>query len=547
MKNNQDINYFMYCRKSSEDSARQVQSIENQKEIMSKLAHDMGLNVVDIFTESRSAKEPGNRPRFEKMLERIRDGDANGILCWKIDRLSRNPVDSGTLQWMLQKQIIKSIQTIDREYQPEDNALILAVESGVANQYILDLRKSSMRGTQRKLQQGWRPGVAPLGYLNEKDDQGLGIVVPDPERYDLVRRLWDFMLTGSYTIPQLFYISSDEWGLRTRKMRRQGGKAVSLSGLHRIFTNDFYTGSFTYSGELYEGKHKPMISLNEFDRVQQILGRKGKPRAQSHNFAFTGFIRCGECGCSITAEKKTKYIKSTGKTKSYVYYRCTKKRRELHCSQSTCVREEELETQMSTELKKITILPEFRDWALEVLGTEHKKEVETRSKLYESQQKALRDAQGHLDSLTDMRIKKLLTDDEYLLKRDQIKDEIKRLKHEVVDTESRAEHWLELTEQTFNFATYARVHFNETEDLQLKKQIMMALGSNPTIQDGKLSIELSEWLVPIAEGYPALEMQFRTLEPTKNGQDKRKMNAIASVHSSWLGGRDSNPRPIGYT
>jgi len=330
-------------------------------------------------------------------------------------------------------------------------------------------------------------------------------------------------------------------------MRRQGGKAVSLSGLHRIFTNDFYTGSFTYSGELYEGKHKPMISLNEFDRVQQILGRKGKPRAQSHNFAFTGFIRCGECGCSITAEKKTKYIKSTGKTKSYVYYRCTKKRRELHCSQSTCVREEELETQMSTELKKITILPEFRDWALEVLGTEHKKEVETRSKLYESQQKALRDAQGHLDSLTDMRIKKLLTDDEYLLKRDQIKDEIKRLKHEVVDTESRAEHWLELTEQTFNFATYARVHFNETEDLQLKKQIMMALGSNPTIQDGKLSIELSEWLVPIAEGYPALEMQFRTLEPTKNGQDKRKMNAIASVHSSWLGGRDSNPRPIGYT
>ena len=141
----------------------------------------------------------------------------------------------------------------------------------------------------------------------------------------------------------------------------------------------------------------------------------------------------------------------------------------------------------------------------------------------------------------------MLTDDEYLLKRDQIKDEIKRLKHEVVDTESRAEHWLELTEQTFNFATYARVHFNETEDLQLKKQIMMALGSNPTIQDGKLSIELSEWLVPIAEGYPALEMQFRTLEPTKNGQDKRKMNAIASVHSSWLGGRDSNPRPIGYT
>jgi hypothetical protein len=127
MKSKNNLKYFMYCRRSSEDDSKQVQSIDEQTERLTILTNDLGLNLVEVLTESRSAKKPGNRPVFDEMLERIENGEADAILCWQINRLSRNPVDSGKIQWLLQKGILKSIQTIDREYLPSDNALILSI------------------------------------------------------------------------------------------------------------------------------------------------------------------------------------------------------------------------------------------------------------------------------------------------------------------------------------------------------------------------------------------------------------------------------------
>ena len=152
---NNTIKYFVYARKSSESDERQIQSIDDQVKIMKDLATDFKLSITDVFTESKSAKEPQGRAIFEGMLRRIQDGEAQGILTWKIDRLSRNPIDSARIQWMLQKELIQSIHTVGREYCSEDNALIFSVETSMANQYIRDLSKNVKRGLQSKLEKGW--------------------------------------------------------------------------------------------------------------------------------------------------------------------------------------------------------------------------------------------------------------------------------------------------------------------------------------------------------------------------------------------------------
>ena len=113
-----------------------------------------------------------------------------------------------------------------------------------------------------------------------------------------------------------------------------------------------------FKGETNPGMHEPMITLQEFDALQEILGRKGKPRPKTHRFAFTGLIRCGECGCMFTAETKKG---------QYTYYHCTRKRRDVDCSQRYNVREEDLESYIEGLLNGFTIFPEFRDWALEAL------------------------------------------------------------------------------------------------------------------------------------------------------------------------------------
>ena len=314
------IKYFIYARKSQEGEERQVQSIPDQLRENEATAKRYGIKVIDVLTEEGSAKEPNKRPIFDEMLERIKKGEANGIICWNLNRLSRNPVDSGKLQWMLQQGLIQSILTPSREYKPTDNAIIFSVESGGANQFILDLKVGVRRGLNSKVAKGQAPILAPLGYLNTKHEiRGENFIIKDPERYELVKKAWSLMLTGEYTIPKLLEIVNDDWGLKTRKYKKRGGGPVNKSTMYGIFTNIFYTGLYLYKGQIENGKHEQMVTIEEFDRMQMILGKYGRPRAKSHIFTYTGTMLCGECGSAITACTKTKLVITKNELKDYTF------------------------------------------------------------------------------------------------------------------------------------------------------------------------------------------------------------------------------------
>lgn len=537
-KETSKVRYFLYARKSSESEDRQVQSIDDQINRLKRLANDLHLQIVEIITEAKSAKKPNNRPIFDEMLRRIEKGEADGILTWSINRVSRNPIDSGKISWLLQQGVLKSIQTIDRQYLPDDNVLLLNVESGVANQFILDLSKNVKRGIQSKLEKGWRPGSATTGYIN---DLATHTILKDSERFPLLRRAWELMLTGNYTVSQILDTLNNEWGYRSIKRKRSGGFPMSKSGLYRIFTSVFYAGVILHNGQEYAGKHEPMITLEEYDRVQMILGRKGKPRHQKHTFAFTGTIHCEECGCLYTAEKKKKIIKSTGEIKEYTYYHCTRKKTNVDCSQRKVIREDAIEYQIDEELEKYTILPEFRDWALEILNSKNDTEIEDRSKIHENLSNAVLTTQQQLDNLTKMRYRDQITDEEYSNERNALQREITSLREKLRETETRADKWLELTEKTFNFATYARKAFL-MGDAQTKREIFSALGQNPTIKDGKLRIHANEWLQPIKDHYPELETEYKRLEPYKECFSIAQNEAFTSLSTRWQGRRDSNPK-----
>ena len=263
------MRYILYARKSSESEDRQIQSIEDQVRILRDMAASRGLTIVEEVAESHSAKDPGARTGFENMLKRIERGDADAILCWAINRLTRNPVDSGKLSWMLQNGTLRSIHTPDRQFLPSDNVLLFAVETGTANQFILDLKKSVLRGMQSKVDKGWAPFCAPEGYVNELYER---TIEPDPERFETLQRAWRLLLAGTHTVAQVHQILNEEWGFTTRRRRRCGGGKLSHSSVYRLFTNPFYAGYFLYRGELHKGNHRPMITYAEFDRSRDTFG-----------------------------------------------------------------------------------------------------------------------------------------------------------------------------------------------------------------------------------------------------------------------------------
>ncbi len=522
--------YILYARKSSESEDRQMASIDSQLQELQKLASELHLNVVEVLSESQSAKAPG-RPIFSVLLAKIQAGEADGILCWKLNRLARNPIDGGQISWMLQQGVLRHIQTFGRGYHSSDNVILMAVELGMANQFIRDLSTDTRRGLRAKAERGWYPTFASLGYMhNPYKRKGQKEIMEDPERFDLVRKMFDFMLTGNYTPPQILEIANEQWGLRTRQ-----GNKVSRSNVYRLFADPFYCGEFEYpkgSGNWYTGNHKPMLTRQEFDRIQFLLHNKHSTRAKTYQFAFRGPIHCGECGALITAEHKLKRQKN-GVVRSYIYYHCTK-RKGVPCSQPS-VEEKELDRQISDIVGRLEIPQSFYEWAMDVLKEQNKKESKTREQILTKQRAEFDGVVSRLDRLIDLRAGGEITSEEFADRKASLNREKLRLDALLNSTSSLVDEWLEVADKYLSFAERAKREFDKGT-LEVKRDTLCALGSNLLLKDKILSVSLAKPLTLIErEASEAREISHR-FEPLNTHAKQGQLNEMYSQNPNLLRG-----------
>ena len=129
-----------------------------------------------------------------------------------------------------------------------------------------------------------------------------------------------------------------------------------------------------YNGELYDGKHEPIISKKLFDQVQEVMKRKSKPQKADKMkfFLYRGLLKCDECGFTITADKK---IKPSGK--SYTYYYCTKKNPNHKCSQNVFTREEKISSQINETIQKVSLPDDWADKMINELENEKNKNAQS--------------------------------------------------------------------------------------------------------------------------------------------------------------------------
>ena len=281
------LKYIAYTRKSTIGEDRQVLSLEDQERDLVRLEQTEHLNVIARYTgkergESQSAHKRG-RPIFSNIMLQIEDGKANALLVWHPNRLARNAFDGGWIITAMDEGKLLEVKTANGTYRNTSNdKFMLALEFGMAKKSSDDNGDAVKRGIKTKLNMGWYPSRAPLGYLNSKiAGKGQNYISNDPERFQQVKQMWQMMLTGNYTPPQILDIVSNEWNFKTRTTDKFAGKSLCRSAIYRIFKNAFYCGYYEYpkrSGDWYEGKHKCIVTKEEFQRVQALLGNKERPR-----------------------------------------------------------------------------------------------------------------------------------------------------------------------------------------------------------------------------------------------------------------------------
>ncbi len=473
------MKYFLYCRKSTEAEDRQILSLESQRIEMERLAAAWKLDIIETFEEAKSAKAPG-RPVFSAMLDRITKGEAQGIIAWHPDRLARNAADGGQIIQLLDVGRLKDLKFATAAFDnTPQGKLMLSVLLGFAKYYTDALSENVRRGLRTKAEKGWRPSKPPIGYLTDHETK---LTVPDLERFPLVEQMWRLMLSGAHSPSSILDIATNQWGLRTRKRRKSGGYFLSLSTIYAIFSNPFYAGAFRWDDRLLPGKHKPMISLDQFDQVQKLLGRPGAARPKSkRHFAYTGAIRCGACGLSVTAEEKTK---PTGKT--YVYYHCTKRRGTKLCRQPYVVLAD-LERDIEAFLNSLSIGDECLK-ALRQSFAEYSRRTKPDMDAERRSVNAGIDAcSTELEELTRLRIRHLVSDENFLKHHSELERNRLALLQRREKLSQEAE-GLEPDDLLGEFLNRATDYFR-SGDVSLKRLILETTGSNFQLKDRILSIE----------------------------------------------------------
>lgn len=553
--------HIIYCRKSLEDEDSQVQSLPDQEREMRSLAARLNLTVKDALAESKSAKAPG-RPIFNDMMDRVDRGEIRGILCWKLDRLARNPVDGGRIIWAI-KQHGLVVRTSHQTFsQADDNLILMYIEFGMAQKYVDDLSRNTTRGLKSKAEKGWYPSIAPMGYSNSKvEERGQKTILKDPERFDAVRRMWDLMLTGNYSPARIQKIANGDWQFRTRQTKRTGGKPVSRSTVYKMFCDPFYCGRFEYpkgSGKWYRGSHEPMVSEAEFNCVQELLHQKTNPRPKTElALPLRGLIKCGGCGSSITAHFKEQmrctrcHYKSSVKNsracakcglpisemkapklRRYAYYHCT---RTLNpkCREK-CISANTLERQLAVKIKAYGLPAELRDWGIEYIEKLRDQDLAEKAQILGERKKAYDQCVLRLENLIRLKTApenaggSLISDEEYQKQRADLLAQKSKLSADTATFEALLEAKTRLTQGALTLA--GRIEEPSSDDeAKRNREILGALGLNHALKAKELEIRPEFPFSELPFDGKSNSLNFSPIEPQNTQEMQRRNGHFASA------------------
>lgn len=514
--------YGVYYRKSSEAEDRQAQSIPDQIRDTDSVIQKEQLVVGKKYQgESQTAFKIG-RPIFADLVKDILDGKINAVLVWHPNRLARNPRDGGMLLWLIDEKLLKEIRTPSRVYRnTSSDKFMLQLEFGMSKKDSDDKSEVVKRALEGRAKRGLPNGVAHIGYTNDQTkEKGNRGWIRDSIRHPMIKKVLIMFLSGRYSVRELHIYARDELKLTTPMRKKQGGKPIALSYMYTLLKDPIHAGFFFQesSGEKirYEfNAFEPMITEDDYWKIQDMLGTKGRPRMTKRKAVYNYFSKCGTCGGMLSHDFKFQVICSNKKCKkkfsylnrdccpvcdlllekmvkptflSYVFYYCINNKKHRTKCPGNGIEEKSLETQLIADIdQKLVISKELSVWCIDNIGKLKDEALDDAINLKKNLEQEKSAIQNKLKRLTDLRISRDCSPAENLQYDDLekgLRQELSLLELKTADTNID---WMGEAIRDFNLMSEVLLII-KNGTIEQKIDLLFAFGSNLTISDKKVTV-----------------------------------------------------------
>ena len=431
---------IIFCRVSSKRQKDEGVSLDVQEKTIKQYCQDKGFNILTTYSIDESSTR-GARKEFHKMLEFAEECYGKvAIVVNYVDRLQRTYDDTPELERLrisgkLEIHALRENLIITKNSPATDLTVwyMYVLMANFQNNTMIEKVKASQK---EGLAMGRFLGLAPIGYLNTKDEDKRATIVVDKERAPIIKKLFEEYATGLHSLQSIWY-KARELGLISKeknhyKSSPNFGKRtfISRNQIETILKNSFYMGIMKVNNQLIPHIYEPIISKALFDKVQEVFKSKSR-EVFSHQqeykaiqFAFRGLIKCETCGCAITPEQHFK------KGKRYIYYKCSHLRG--NCNQCN-VNEDVLLAQLDTELFSKINIPSNVLVALKKNVQNNMEEKATlNAHLKRNLQEELQILVNKEDNLTDLYVSGKIKEEIYNRQINAIADEKVRLEESIV-------------------------------------------------------------------------------------------------------------------
>jgi site-specific DNA recombinase len=513
----------IYARVSSKEQEKEGFSIPAQLKLLKDYAGTNGFKVAQEYVDVETAKQAG-RSAFGEMVAYLKGHPSVRVmLVEKTDRLYRNLKDWVTVDELeVEIHFPKEGVVLSRDSRSSEK-FMHGIKVLMAKNYIDNLSEETRKGMTEKAEQGLWPSNAPLGYKNVTRPDGKKTIVPDESVATIIRSTFEWYAHGDISIRE----ATKKARAAGLVFRRSGGR-IPGSTIAKILRNRIYTGRFDWDGKTYDGQYEALVSTDLWERVQDVLeGRVGRrARTRRRDFAFSGLIECGACGCAIVGEIKKE---------RYVYYHCTGYADKCRGNPASCrrkhVREEALERQFTDFLGRLHFDDDVLEWVRDALHASHaeeRREHEDAIKRLEAECKRLDDRihamyADKLDGLIDAAFFQEMSN-QWREAQDRSRRDIER--HRDADRS-----YLNEGVALLELAKDAQRLFAKQEPREMRR-LLNFLVSNCTWKDGELTATFRQPFDILAETIATAETESGFEFASERKNDK------------WLPEQDSNLRPF---